>query len=185
MRIGPISTGGAPGGAAGACAKAVLAGFWPGEMVSGAASPGAIVWLSVLVVVALAGLRLAAVFLRALVESKPVLPAPEAGANVGGGPNRVADRFVGFWNVGGFDGSVWSFGVSGSGNWNAVCARAGPVTRQAAAISSAAGAAVLDHSTFRDVSIANLRQPARTCAALPATGGQWLTDVKSAWLTEG
>jgi hypothetical protein len=87
------------------------------------------------------------------------LPAPEAGANVGGGPNRVADGFFCFWKVGGFDGSVCNFGVSGSGNWNAVCARAGAASRQAAATSSAAGAAVPSHAIFRDVSIANLRHP--------------------------
>src|SRR3569623_1876482 len=82
LRTGPISTGGEPGGAAGACANALFAGFCAGEageMVSGAARPGAIVLLSVLAADP-AGLRLPAVFMRACVESKPVVPAPEAGA---------------------------------------------------------------------------------------------------------
>src|SRR6185503_11919463 len=97
LRIGPISTGGEPGGAAGACAKALSAGFCDGdagEMVNGCAVPGAIACFSA--AAAAPGLRRTA-FLRALVESKPVLPAPAAGANVGGGPNRVAAGFVCFW----------------------------------------------------------------------------------------
>ena len=96
MRMGPISTGGEPGGAAGACAKALFAGFCEaevGEMVSGCAVPGAIACFSA--AAAAPGLRRTA-FLRALVESKPVFPAPDAGANVGGGPNRVCDGFVCF-----------------------------------------------------------------------------------------
>src|SRR6185503_4770312 len=137
LRIGPISTGGEPGGAAGACAKALFAGFCDanvGEIVSGCAVPGAMACFSAAAAAA-PGFRGTA-FLRALVESNPVFPAPEAGAKFVGGPNWVFEDFVGFWKVGGFDGSVCSFGVSGSGNWKAVCARAG-LARHAAAISSA------------------------------------------------
>src|SRR3569833_500551 len=158
LRIGPISTGGEPGGAAGACANALFAGFCAGddgEMVSGAARSGAIVLLPALAAVP-AGLRLPAVFLRAFVESKPVLPAPEAGAKFVGGPSCAFDGVVTFLKVGGLDGSVCSFGVSGSGNWKAVCARAGQ-PRHAAAIGSAMSAAVLSHKIFRDERIANLR----------------------------
>ena len=66
------------------------------------------------------------IFLRALVESKPVMPAPDAGgAKLAGGPNRTSPGRVNFWKTGGWRGSVCRFGASGSGAGGAgVCATA-------------------------------------------------------------
>jgi hypothetical protein len=55
------------------------------------------------------------VFLRAFVESNPVIPAPEAGAvKLAGGPSCTSDGRSNFWKRGGLRGSVCGFGVSGS-----------------------------------------------------------------------
>src|SRR5665213_2406551 len=55
------------------------------------------------------------VFLRAFVESKPVIPAPEAGAvKLAGGPRGASDGRSNFWKRGGLRGSVCVFGASGS-----------------------------------------------------------------------
>src|ERR1700690_2808387 len=66
------------------------------------------------------------VFLRTLVESKPVMPAPDAGAEkLAGGPNCASPSRVNFWKRGGLCGSVCRFGASGSGKGGvAVCATA-------------------------------------------------------------
>src|SRR6185437_151059 len=58
---------------------------------------------------------LALAFLRLLVESKPVMPAPDAGAaKFAGGPSCTSDGRLNCWKRGGLRGSVCSFGVSGS-----------------------------------------------------------------------
>ena len=60
-------------------------------------------------------LTLALAFLRLLVESKPVMPAPDAGAaKFAGGPSCTSDGRLNCWKRGGLRGSVCSFGVSGS-----------------------------------------------------------------------
>ena len=65
---------------------------------------------------AVSPLCLALIFLRALVESKPVPPAPAAGAEkLAGGPSCTWSGRVNFWKRGGFFGSVSSLGASGSG----------------------------------------------------------------------
>src|ERR1700690_3681881 len=76
------------------------------------------------------------VFLRALVESKPVTPAPDAGVEkLAGGPNCASPGRVNFWKRGGLRGSVCRFGASASGKGGAaVCATASALhsTTQAA-----------------------------------------------------
>src|ERR1700690_23491 len=71
-------------------------------------------------------LPLGFIFLRALVESKPVMPAPDAGAEkLAGGPNCTSPGRVNFWKRGGLRGSVCRFGAGGSGKGGAaVCATA-------------------------------------------------------------
>src|SRR5690242_19853493 len=134
-------------------------------MASGCGRPGAIARAPAFGL----GLR-AAFFFLVLVESNPVVPAPAAGANCGvkvcGWPNGVRSGLLTFWNFGGFLGSVCSFGASGSGNWKVVCACAGAIARQAAAIGSAQRATVQSRITCRDVVIASLRQRAARKRAL-------------------
>ena len=65
------------------------------------------------------------IFLRALVESNPVMPAPAAGAQVfTGGPSCVCWACVNFSKRGGWRGLVCKAGDSGSGasNGGGVCA---------------------------------------------------------------
>src|ERR1035438_2994420 len=64
------------------------------------------------------------VFLRKLVESKPVELAPEAGGEkLAGGPSCTRPGCVNFWKTGGRRGSVCRLGASGSAySGGGVCA---------------------------------------------------------------